>query len=116
MAFSKESRRLKIKRRVRKNIFGTQEKPRLSVFRSNSGIYAQIIDDEKGVTLASASVSDLQGVKGTKSEIAKLVGIKIAEKAKDKAITTVVFDRNGYLYHGRIKSLADGAREGGLQF
>lgn len=116
MAFSKESRRLKIKRRVRKKIFGTQEKPRLSVFRSNSAIYAQIIDDEKGVTIVSASVADLQEAKGTKSEIAKLVGIKIAEKAKEKAITTVVFDRNGYLYHGRVKSLADGAREGGLQF
>ncbi len=118
MAINKEQRRLKIKKRVRKNIFGTQERPRLSVFRSNKEIYAQIIDDNAGKTLAATS-SRVKGVvsgKVTKIEQAVMVGKKIAEEAKAAGIETVVFDRNGYVYHGRIKSLADGAREGGLKF
>ena len=115
---SKTSRRLKIKYRVRKRVVGTDEKPRLSVFRSNKQIYAQLINDEKGVTLVSASSREkaFAEAKGTKSDLAKEVGKLIAEKAKEAGIENVVFDRNGYLYHGRIKSLADGAREGGLKF
>ena len=98
--------------------FGTPERPRLSVFRSNKEIYAQIIDDESGKTLAAASSRDkeLSKVKGTKSEIATAVGKAIAEKAAQSGIDAVAFDRGGYQYHGRIKSLADGAREGGLKF
>ena len=118
MATKKLDRRTKIKYRIRKKIFGTGERPRLSVFRSNKQIYAQIIDDNDGVTLASASSREkgFADIKGAKSELAKEVGKNLAEKAKEKGITEVVFDRNGYLYHGRIKSLADGAREGGLKF
>lgn len=118
MAINKEQRRQKIKNRVRKNIFGTQERPRLSVFRSNKEIYAQIIDDQSGKTLAAAS-SRAKGVisgKVTKIEQAAIVGKKIAEEAKVAGIETVVFDRNGFIYHGRVKSLAEGAREGGLKF
>ncbi len=118
MAINKEHRRQKIKRRVRRNIFGTQERPRLSVFKSNKEIYAQIIDDNAGKTLASAS-SRVKGViseKVTKSEQASIIGKKIAEVAKAAGIENVVFDRNGFVYHGRIKSLAEGAREGGLKF
>ena len=118
MIISKKSKRLKIKKRVRRNIFGTQDRPRLSVFRSNKEIYAQIIDDTLGNTLASTS-SRVKGVikeKVTKTEQAKLVGKKIAEIAKASGIDKVVFDRNGFVYHGRIKSLAEGAREGGLLF
>ncbi len=117
MALSKVEKRQKIKRRVRRNIFGTAEKPRLSVFRSNKEIYAQIIDDNSGVTLASASSRE-KGVnaEGTKSEVSVAVGKALAEKAKAKGVETVVFDRNGFVYHGRIKALAEGAREGGLKF
>lgn len=117
MAISKTERRNKIKRRVRGVVRGTATKPRLSVFRSNKGIYVQIINDVDGVTLASASSYE-EGVKaeGSKSDIAKAVGSRIAEIAKEKGIETVCFDRNGYLYHGRIKSLAEGAREAGLKF
>ncbi len=106
--------------RVRKKVFGTPERPRLSVFRSLMGIYAQIIDDINGHTLVSASTIDhelrakVQGLK--KSEQARLIGLAIAERAKSKGITTVVFDRGGFRYIGRVKALADGAREGGLQF
>jgi len=106
--------------RVRKKVFGTPERPRLSVFRSLAGIYAQVIDDINGHTLASASTVDhelrakVQGLK--KSEQARLIGLAIAERAKSKGITSVVFDRGGFRYIGRIKALADGAREGGLQF
>lgn len=106
--------------RVRKNLSGSTQRPRLNVFRSLSGIYAQVIDDQAGRTLVSASSVDrdlrekLKGLK--KSEQAKLVGQTVAERAKDKGIETVVFDRGGYRYSGRIKALADGAREGGLQF
>lgn len=115
MALSKTQKRLKVKRRVRKSIFGTAERPRLSVFRSNKEIYAQLIDDNAGVTLAQSSSRD-KSVSGTKIEQAATVGKNIAEKAKANNIETIVFDRNGYVYHGRIKALADGAREGGLKF
>ncbi|RRT92013.1 50S ribosomal protein L18 [Empedobacter falsenii] len=117
MALSKVEKRQKIKRRVRRNIFGTETKPRLSVYRSNKEIYAQIIDDNNGVTLASVSSREKGvAVEGTKSEVSALVGKALAAKAIAKGIETVVFDRNGFVYHGRIKALADGAREGGLKF
>jgi len=106
--------------RVRKNLAGSVQRPRLNVFRSLSGIYAQVIDDQAGRTLASASTVDRdlrEQVKGLKkSEQAKLIGKTVAERAKSKGIESVVFDRGGYRYGGRIKALADGAREGGLQF
>ena len=117
MAFSKIARRAKIKRRIRKTVTGTSDIPRLTVYRSNKQIYAQIIDDSVGVTLVSASS---QGAKDTeklpKIDQASVVGKLIAEKAIKAGIEKVVFDRNGYLYHGRVKSLADSAREGGLKF
>jgi large subunit ribosomal protein L18 len=117
MASSKDLRRNKIKLSIRRKISGSATKPRLTVFRSNTSIYAQIIDDVTGRTLASASVSDLGETKtGTKVEQSKAVGQKLAEKAIQGGIVSVVFDRNGYLYHGRIKALAEGAREGGLNF
>jgi large subunit ribosomal protein L18 len=109
-------RRFRIKKGVRKRISGTPDRPRLSVFRSNKGIYAQIIDDLSGTTLAASSSVDI-GQKGKLSiEVSKSVGQKIAEKAKSSRIEAIVFDRNGYLYHGNIKALAEGAREGGLKF
>ncbi len=119
MVIGKISRRQKIKMRIRKNISGTKERPRMSVFRSNKQIYVQMIDDLSGETLVSASsrnkeVATKKGV--NKSEQAKLVGKLIAEKSLEKGIKSVVFDRNGYLYHGRIKNLAESAREGGLKF
>ena len=117
MAFSKTKRRAKIKRRIRKNIFGSAEQPRLSVFRSNKQIYAQIIDDTTGKTLVSASSYKNKAAEaGSKTDQASVVGKEVAEKAIKAGITTVVFDRNGYLYHGRVKTLADSAREGGLKF
>ncbi|MFT3740354.1 MAG: 50S ribosomal protein L18 [Breznakibacter sp.] len=118
MAFSKIERRLKIKKRIRKNVVGTPERPRMSVFRSNKQISVQIIDDSKGTTLVSASslVKDISGQSGTKTDKAALVGKLIAEKALSAGISQVVFDRNGYLYHGRVKQLADAAREAGLKF
>lgn len=117
MAFSKLNRRAKIKRRIRKKISGTTAMPRLSVYRSNKQIYAQIIDDTNGVTLASASsYKNKAAEKGNKIEQAAVVGKELAEKAVKAGIESVVFDRNGYLYHGRVKSLADSAREGGLKF
>lgn len=104
-------------RRTRAKIRGTHECPRLSVFRSLKSIYCQLIDDQAGKTLASASEKELPNKKGlNKSELAKAVGLLIANKAKDKKIRKVVFDRGGYAYHGRVKALADGAREGGLKF
>ncbi len=114
----KLNRRTKIKYRIRKKISGTFEKPRLSVFRSNKAIYAQVIDDREGKTLAAASshIFESGENKMTKTEKAREVGKLIAERAKDAGIETIVFDRNGYLYHGRVKSLAEGAREGGLKF
>ena len=116
-AYNSNAQRLKRHRRVRKNISGTAERPRLNVFRSLNHIYAQIIDDTKGVTLAAASSLDkeFEGYGGN-IEAAKKVGMMIAEKALAKGIKEVVFDRGGYVYHGRVASLADGAREGGLQF
>ena len=111
---TKISRRNKIKTRIRGKISGTAERPRMSVFRSNKQIYVQIIDDNAGRTLVSASSKGLSA--GTKSEIAAQVGAAVAKKALEAGISTVVFDRNGYLFHGRVKSLADAAREGGLKF
>ena len=118
MGTKKTVRRVRIRKSIRKKIFGTQEQPRLSVFRSNKDIYAQVIDDLSGKTLASVSSNgkDLKGSKGTKVELAQLVGKKIAEKALSAGVENVVFDRNGYLYHGRVKALAEGVREGGLKF
>lgn len=118
MKLSKTERRQRIRNRIRKVSFGTAQRPRLSVFRSNKEIYVQLIDDNNGVTLASASSRDkeLSSEKGTKSEVAKLVGKAIAEKAQSAGIDTVAFDRGGNLYHGRVKSLAEGAREAGLKF
>jgi large subunit ribosomal protein L18 len=118
MAKSKNSRREKIRKRIRGVISGTAARPRLSVYRSNKDIYAQLIDDSKGITLAAASSREagINEVKDNKVAKATLVGKKIAELAKSAGIESVVFDRGGYLYHGRVKSLADGAREGGLQF
>lgn len=115
MALSRSERRNRIRRRIRKVSFGTAARPRLSVFRSNKEIYAQIIDDTEGKTLVSASSRDLD-TKGTKTEVAAEVGKAVAEKAKAAGIEAVAFDRGGYLYHGRIKSLAEGAREAGLKF
>ncbi|MEX1298096.1 MAG: 50S ribosomal protein L18 [Desulfotignum sp.] len=112
--------RLKRKKRIRKRIYGALDRPRLSVFRSSSHIYAQIIDDTKGETLVSASTLDKEykqhPVTGKKQEIAKAVGVLLGKKALDKGIKKVVLDRNGFLYHGRIKALSDGAREAGLEF
>ncbi len=110
--------RLRIKRRIRKTIIGTSERPRMSVFRSNKQIYVQLIDDSNGTVIVSASSreKDLADAKVNKIEQAKSVGTLLAEKAKTAGVETVVFDRNGYLYHGRIKSLADAARSGGLKF
>lgn len=115
MATDKNLRRNKIKMRIRKKISGTATRPRLSVFRSNKQIYAQVIDDVAGTTLCAASSAKLEDTTGTKSEVAAKVGKAIAEKALAAGITEVVFDRNGYLYHGRVKQLADAAREGGLK-
>lgn len=119
MISRKDSNRARLKRhaRVRAKISGTAECPRLCVYRSNANISAQIIDDDKGITLASASTleKDFEGI-GSNKAAAKKVGATIAERAKAKGITEVVFDRGGYLYHGRVSELADGAREGGLKF
>jgi large subunit ribosomal protein L18 len=115
---SKLIQRQKIRYRIRKKVSGTAQNPRLSVFRSNAEIYAQLIDDVTGVTLAAASSrdKDIAAQKATKIEKAKLVGVAIARKATELGLTTCVFDRGGNLYHGRVKSVADGAREAGLQF
>jgi large subunit ribosomal protein L18 len=115
---SKTISRQKIRYRIRKKIAGTATKPRLSVFRSNTEIYVQLIDDDANVTLASASSKDkdILAQKVTKSEKGKLVGAAIARKAAELGLKDVVFDRGGYLYHGRVKAVADGAREGGLVF
>jgi large subunit ribosomal protein L18 len=119
MALTKIERRKRIKMRIRKELYGTKEVPRLTVFRSNKQIYVQIIDDSEGKTLLSVSstvkeIAEKSGI--TKVEQAKLVGKLAAEKSKESGITTVIFDRNGYLYHGRVKALAEAAREGGLKF
>ena len=114
MTTKKEIRRIKIKYRIRKSVNGTAERPRLSVFRSNKQIYAQVINDLTGTTLASASSLGLETM--PKKEQAAKVGALVAEKALAAGIKSVVFDRNGYLYHGRVKELADAARNGGLNF
>ena len=116
MALSKLERRTRIKHRIRKIISGTAQKPRLSVFRSNKEIYAQLVDDVNGVTIASVSSRDKDIKTASKQEAATAVGKAIAEKATKAGIETVAFDRNGYLYHGRVKTLADAAREAGLKF
>jgi len=118
MALTKYERRLRIKSRVRKTVSGTEARPRLSVFRSNKEIYAQLVDDVSGKTICASSSrdKDISSAKGTKTEIAALVGKTVAEKALKAGVGTISFDRNGYQYHGRVKSLAEGAREAGLKF
>jgi len=117
MALTKTQRRSRIKNRIRKVVSGTEARPRLSVFRSNKEIYAQIVDDVTGKTLAAASSRDKDiNSKGNKTEVAALVGKSIGEKATKAGVKTISFDRGGYLYHGRVKSLAEGAREAGLKF
>lgn len=115
---TKLEQRQKIRYRIRKKVAGTATKPRLSVFRSNKEVYAQLIDDANGQTLAAASSrdKDIAAQKGPKVEMAKLVGAAVARKATELGISACVFDRGGNLYHGRIKAIAEGAREGGLQF
>lgn len=108
--------RLRIKRGIRNKISGTAARPRITVFKSNTRISAQIIDDSKGHTIVSATSVELSSKKNTNVELSKEVGKKLAEKAIAEGITEVVFDRNGYVYHGKVKALADGAREGGLKF
>ena len=116
MAFNKNSRRLRIKQGIRRKISGTDSRPRLSVFKSNTGIYAQLIDDLKGQTVAQASSKELGAKSNANVSVSKEVGKKLAERAVANGVDSVVFDRNGYLYHGNVKALADGAREGGLKF
>ena len=118
MALTKNQRRTRIKNRIRKVVSGTEARPRLTVFRSNKEIYAQVIDDVSGKTIAAASSRDKDIVKskGSKTEVATLVGKSVGEKAKKAGVETIAFDRGGYLYHGRVKSLAEGAREAGLKF
>jgi len=118
MALTKNERRQRIKSRIRKTVTGTSAQPRLAVFRSNKEIYAQLVDDVNGKTLISASSrdKDIADSKKTKTELSKLVGISIGSKAVKAGIEKIGFDRNGYLYHGRVKSLAEGAREAGLKF
>ena len=117
MALSKTDRRNRLRFRIRKTVSGTENRPRLAVFRSNKEIYAQLIDDVSGKTIAAASSRD-KGIdaNGNKTDAAKLVGKDIAEKAIKAGVETIAFDRGGYLYHGRVKSLAEGAREAGLKF
>ena len=113
---SKNEMRKERHERVRSKIVGTKDVPRVCVFRSNTNIYAQIINDEEGKTLVSASSLENKGVNGSNIEAAKLVGASLAKKAKNAGITKVVFDRGGYLYHGRVKALADALRDNGLEF
>ena len=116
MSINKEKRRLKIRKSIRSKISGTKERPRVSVFESNKAIYSQIIDDISGSTLVSCSSVDIKKFGKNNIESSKEVGVKLAEKAKKKGIKKVLFDRGGYVYHGKIKSFAEGAREGGLIF
>jgi large subunit ribosomal protein L18 len=118
MALTKQERRYRIRKRIRKVVSGTSTTPRLSIFRSNKQIYAQLVDDLTGTTLAAASSLDKEiiAATGNKTEKAALVGKLIAQRAQANNIEAVVFDRGGYLYHGRVKSVADAAREGGLKF
>ncbi len=115
---AKEEGRARRKRRIRKKISGNGERPRVSVFRSSKHIYAQAIDDSSGTTVATVSTlsEGVKGAEGTKTDEAKAVGAALAKVLKDKGIEEVIFDRNGYLYHGRVKALAEGAREAGLKF
>ncbi len=116
MANLKSTRRLRIKRGIRHRLSGTAQRPRLAVFKSNTTMYAQLVDDTQGHTLAAVSSKEI-GIKGNANlDASKNVGKKLAEKAKENGIEAVVFDRSGYVYHGKIKALADGAREGGLKF
>ncbi len=115
MKLTKSDRRLRIRRGIRNKIAGTSERPRLSVFKSNKAVYAQIVDDSKGHTIASANSIELGG-KSSNIENSKQVGTKLAERAKAAGIELVLFDRSGYQYHGKVKALADAAREGGLKF
>lgn len=116
MSVQKLERRLRIRRSIRNKISGTATRPRLSVFRSNKAIYAQLIDDLSGNTLVAASSFTVEALNGSKRDVSSVVGKALAEKAQEKGILEAVFDRSGYLYHGRVKSLAEGAREGGLKF
>ena len=118
MALSKTDRRERLRFRIRKTVSGTTLRPRLAVFRSNKEIYAQIVDDVTGKTISAASSrdKDVNSAKATKTEVAALVGKSVAEKALKAGVETISFDRGGYLYHGRVKSLAEGAREAGLKF
>ncbi len=116
MSLTKTERKQRIKFRIRKVVSGTAAQPRLAVFRSNKEIYAQVIDDVTGVTLVSASSREKEVAKGTKIETANAVGKLVAERALKAGVDTISFERGGYLYHGRVKSLAEGAREGGLKF
>ncbi len=118
MSNNKSTARQKIRYRIRKKVAGTSSKPRLSVFRSNTDIYAQLIDDNSGVTIAAASSKqkDITAQKAPKIDKSKMVGEAIAKKATELGIKQVVFDRSGYIYHGRVKAVAEGAREGGLEF
>ena len=116
MKLSVEQKRRRRHRRVRGKVHGSAARPRLCVFRSSKGIYAQVIDDDAGRTLAAASTLVLDTSSGTKSERAAEVGKLVAQRAREAGVEKVVFDRGGYLYHGRVKALADGAREGGLEF
>ncbi len=115
---TKGLRRQKIRYRIRKKVSGTSQKPRLSVFRSNTSIYLQLIDDESGKTITGTSTKDkdIEAQSGTKTDKAKLAGSAMARKAVELGVSKVIFDRSGYLYHGRVKAAAEGAREGGLQF
>jgi large subunit ribosomal protein L18 len=112
----KEVARQKKKMRIRRRVKGTAERPRLCIFRSARHIYAQVIDDANGATLVAASTLDIEGMKGANKDTAKAIGAEVAKRALGKNIKAVVFDRNGYLYHGRVKAVADGAREAGLNF
>jgi|TARA_B110000263_G_scaffold68663_1_gene59615 large subunit ribosomal protein L18 len=116
MSFNKEKRRLKIRKSIRSKLFGTNDKPRISIFKSNKGIYSQIIDDNLGLTLVSCSSNEIGKFGQNNIVNSKEVGVMLAKKATKKGISKVIFDRSGYLYHGKIKSFADGAREGGLIF
>lgn len=119
MALAKQQRRARIRKRIRRNLAGTNERPRLAVYRSNKDFYAQLIDDVEGKTLVSVSskIKEVaENTKGNKTEQAKMVGKLAADKAKEAGFEKVVFDRSGYLYHGRVKAFADAAREGGLKF
>jgi len=116
MAIDKASRRLRIKRGIRNKISGTADRPRLSVFKSNTALYAQLIDDKNSQTISASSSKELGDLKNINVERSKEVGKNLAEKAIASGITSVVFDRNGYIYHGKLKAFAEGVREGGLKF